>query len=270
MLFVFVSQKTIAENYPWLESYDSSETIINRVDLPEGYERIKVKPNSFENWLRYLPLKKDGSEIFLYNGQKKYFQENHVAVIDIDIGDRDLQQCADAYIRLRAEYLYSTRKFDSISFNYTSGDRSTFRNWINGLRPDVRENQVNWIQLESVDSSYSNFKLYLEKIFTYAGTYSLTKEMIQKANLSDIMIGDVLVQGGFPGHLVFVVDICINNITNEKLFLLAQGFTPAQDYHILKNPINIALSPWYSCKEGDIIRTPEWIFKSTDLMSLNY
>jgi hypothetical protein len=40
--------------------------------------------------------------VLLYNGAPKFRQDVHAAVIDIDVGTRDLQQCADATMRLRA------------------------------------------------------------------------------------------------------------------------------------------------------------------------
>lgn len=45
------------------------------------------------------------------------------AVIDIDVEKRDLQQCADAVMRLRAEWLWSIGTKDRIAFNYTGGGR---------------------------------------------------------------------------------------------------------------------------------------------------
>jgi hypothetical protein len=40
---------------------------------------------------------------------------------------------------------------------------------------------------------------------------------------------------------------------------------PAQDMHILVNPMNNSLSPWYSVQfVGDLI-TPEWTFKKEHL-----
>ena len=53
--------------------------------------------------------------------------------------------------------------------------------------------------------------------------------------------------------------------TGQKAFLLAQGYMPAQDIHILKNPADPTLSPWYKLPSGDRLRTPDWIFKKTQL-----
>ena len=61
----------------------------------------------------------------------------HLAVIDMDIGERDLQQCADAVIRLRAEYLYGTGQYDKIHFNFTSGFNAQYIKWMQGSRISV-------------------------------------------------------------------------------------------------------------------------------------
>ena len=74
-------------------------------------------------------------------------------------------------------------------------------------------------------------------------------------------IGDFLVEGGSPGHAVIVMDIAEDKTSGRKIFLLAQGFMPAQEMHILKNPMSGKISPWYALEEMDTIRTPEWDFK---------
>jgi len=78
-----------------------------------------------------------------------------------------------------------------------------------------------------------------------------------------IKIGDVFIEGGYPGHAVIVVD-AVENEPGEKMFLLAQSYMPAQDIHILRNP-NLIISPWYKAKNSDRLVTPEWIFDYEDL-----
>jgi hypothetical protein len=95
---------------------------------------MEVIPGSFEDWLRHLPLKKGKPPVYLYNGRLKENQSAHYAVIDIDVGNSDLQQCADALIRLRAEYLYSIGDFSSIHFKFTSGHNAEYSRWREGYR----------------------------------------------------------------------------------------------------------------------------------------
>ena len=80
-------------------------SIRERIRVPEGFQRVNPGEGSFGRFLTDLPLKPHGAEVRLYDGRVKA-GEVHEAVIDMDIGRRDLQQCADAVIRLRAEYLY--------------------------------------------------------------------------------------------------------------------------------------------------------------------
>lgn len=266
-MLLFGASVALAQSYPWHHG-QTSRTIASTFEPPDGHERIDAQPGSFGQWLRNLPLKNDGEPVRLYNDERRYNQNAHVAIVDIDTGDKDLQQCADAWIRLRAEYLYSTHQYDRIAFNFTSGDRIPFRKWINGNRPVVKGNNITWSHSAPVDSSYKSFRNYLNTIFTYAGSYSLKKELKPKTDPCKIEIGDLFAIGGFPGHVVFVVDVAIDNETGERLFMLAQGFTPAQDIHILKNPRRKLLSPWYECDFGNILKTPQWTFERMDLMTL--
>ena len=253
------------KNYPWLGGWKPTATIASEISTPEGYEREEVTAESFANWLRHLPLKKEGTPVYLYNGRKKGNQRAHFAVVDIDTGTRDLQQCADAVIRLRGEYLYSRGLYSSINFNFTSGDEASFTKWASGYRPEVNGNTVQWVKKAGEDSSYNNFRRYLTTVYIYAGTYSLSKELKPRNNNHKMMIGDIFIEGGFPGHAVIVVDMAENQQNGKKVFLLAQSFIPAQDIHVLKNPNDAGLSPWYDLDFGQTLRTPEWLFKDTDL-----
>ena len=266
LVILIISPCTRADtHYRWLSAYDSSETIAARIPVPTGYERIPVEPESFMAWLRDLPTKAGCPPVYLYNGERKRNQSAHFLVVDIDVGEKDLQQCADAVIRLRAEYLYSIGAFDDLAFRFTSGHLAPFRKWIEGYRAVVDMDEVGWVKFAEPDSSYENFKKYLERIFLYAGSSSLAKELQRVVNSTELRIGDVFIQGGFPGHAAIVLDMAENPRTGIRVFLLGQSYMPAQDVHILRNPNDEILSPWYDTAFGDSLITPEWVFEAKDV-----
>ncbi|MGB7605838.1 MAG: DUF4846 domain-containing protein [Lutisporaceae bacterium] len=243
---------------------EQGNTIEERIQTPAGFDRITVEENSFGDYLRGFPLKTHGSTVKYYNGNIKS-TEVYVAVLDIDIGDKDLQQCADAVMRLRAEYLYQKGEYDNIHFNFTNGFRADYSKWRSGYRVAINGNNTSWVKKNVTSDDYQSFRKYLDVVFAYAGTLSLSKEL-QKVSVEDMQIGDVFIKGGSPGHCVIVVDMAENMETGEKLFLLAQSYMPAQDIHILKSTQNDDGNPWYSLKQGEALDTPEWNFNSEQLM----
>lgn len=84
--------------------------------------------------------------------------------------------------------------------------------------------------------------------------------------LNDLKIGDVLIQGGHPGHAVIVVDMAVNPSTGEKICLLAQSYMPAQEIQILQNPNNnnTQFGAWYAVNDTSPCQTPEWNFTPKD------
>lgn len=252
--------------YSWKSNTAAENKLVNRIPAPAGYERTPLAKASFGDWLRNIPLKPGKPAVLLYNGEKKERQDLHVAVVDIDVGNKNLQQCADAVMRLRAEYLYAAKRFDDIHFNFTSGSTADYNKWRNGFRPSVNGNDVEWKKTTAADASYQSFRDYLNTVFTYCGTSSLSKEMKSVKNVHNLQAGDVFIKGGFPGHAVLIMDVAQNS-AGDKVFLLAQSYMPAQDIHILVNPNSKELSPWYSEKFFDILNTPEWTFYKEDLMT---
>jgi hypothetical protein len=252
-------------NNPWMTEYDQAQTLARRIHPPQDYQRIRARAGTFGAWLRNLPLKKGHPPVFLYNGEKKANQRAQYAVIDIDVGTKDLQQCADAVIRLRAEYLRAAGNERDIHFNFTSGHEARWTRWAIGFRPVVEGSDVTWEKRAPEDYSYSNFRKYLETVFIYAGSYSLKKELKPVHDLRAMRPGDAFIEGGFPGHAVIVLDMAEDESAGTRIFLLAQSYMPAQDVHILRNPTDEGLSPWYSLDFGDTLRTPEWTFTKKDL-----
>ena len=244
--------------------HQNKNTIKERFSAPENYTWIETKPDSFGYFIEHFPLKKFGSPILKYDGSEIATQNLHDAVFDIDTGTKDLQQCADAIIRLRAEYFWKTKQFDKIKFHFTSGDLFSWNDYKDGVRAFVSGNSVAFRKTENPDDSYESFRKYLDVIFNYAGTISLNRETNPITKNSDLKTGDILITPGSPGHIVFISGVCKNK-NGKKLYLLGQGFTPAQSIHILKNPFDTAISPWYELDvDTDETKTARYYFTPTN------
>ncbi len=240
ILFVACNRQATVEYNLQPPQKQSMPARIAAIAVPEGYHRDKLPENSFGTWLRNLPLTKD-NVVYLYTGKPKADQSAHVAIIDIPVGDKDLQQCADAVMRLRAEYLLKSGKKTSIVFR--DNNRHSYAYKGNG-------DNNSWQQ-------------YLETVFSMCGSYSL-QQQLQKELPEQVQPGDVLIKGGFPGHAMMVVDV-VENQSGHKMVLLAQGFMPAQSIHIVKNPEDDHLSPWYDLNTAGPVITPGFIFSVADL-----
>jgi hypothetical protein len=237
-------------------------TIGTCIAAPAAAVRVPVAAGSFAAYLRALPLLPKGTPVLTYDGEPKYRQDVHAAVIDLSVGKKDLQQCADAVMRLRAEHLFAEGRYHAIRFNFTNGFAAPFSRWMRGERIKVSGNECSWVRSATADSSHATLLAYLEKVFTYAGTLSLSQELKSAGNLP-IEAGDVFIQGGSPGHAVIVVDVAVLK-DGRRTFLLAQSYMPAQQMHVLKNLERPERGAWYIAGEGDTLRTPEWTFRWSD------
>lgn len=235
------------------------KTIEERYLTLEGYNRVEVDRNSFGEFLRNQKLKPYGEKALYYDGREKNKKDVYDSVIDVEIGDRDLHQCADAIMLLRGEYLYSIGKYEDIRFNFVSGFKAKYKNWMEGYRIKVDGNNVSYYKGAEPSNTYENFRKYMDMVMAYSSTLSLEKEL-ESIDVEDIEIGDVFIIGGSPGHAVIVMDMAIND-NGEKTFILAQSYMPAQQTQILINPMDKSISPWYSLKGKEKLITPEWTFE---------
>ncbi len=234
-------------------------TVEDRFAPPVGYSRKPAGAGSFGAYLRLLPLKPADAQVHLFDGRLKNNQGVHAAVIDMSVGTKDLQQCADAVMRLRAEFLFAADRKDEITFNFTNGFNASFARWTKGERIRVHGNACSWVSGGKAGATHDDLLNYLEMVFSYAGTASLSKEL-KDCSTSPVQPGDLFIQGGHPGHAVIVVDAAYDG-TGGQVFLLAQSYMPAQEIHVLKNPKDPNLSPWFKLNDGEELVTPEWTFQ---------
>ncbi len=202
-----------------------------------------------------MPLKPRGSPVLLFDGSVKR-NKVHAAVFDMAILDRDLIQCADAVMKVRAEYLYAGGRFDDIAFSLTNGMAVPFSRFSAGYRVAVNGNRTSWVGGRRGGTSREVFDQYLYFIYTYSGTLSLARDTAS-VTVGSAMPGDIFLQGGSPGHAVMVVDVAIDAATGRKAVMLAQSYMPSQEFHVLKGPR--ADLPWYVLEDREL-KTPEWTF----------
>ncbi len=110
-----------AQPRPIPRDVPAGATLAERVVPPAGFERLDAAEGSFGAWLRRLPLHPGRPPVHLYDGARKANQGAHHAVLDIDVGRRDLQQCADAVMRLRAEYLLARGRGAAVAVRFADG-----------------------------------------------------------------------------------------------------------------------------------------------------
>ena len=216
---------------------------VGDINPREGFRRVKLAKGSFGEYLRNLPLADDWTGYY-YNGQKVEDQFGIYAVIDRNIGNRDLIQCADAVMLLRAEYLYYQKRYSEIHFNSVSGKQMNYTDYVKG------------------DYSYDKFRKYIDYVAAYASTLSLEKEL-KPRKIEDIQVGDVLIVGGAPGHAMIVVDMAMDQEGNRSL-LFAQGMMPAQSIHVAANTEHKEDTPWYMIDKylewGTVFVFPNYAF----------
>ena len=244
-------------------------TLETRVETPEGFIRTKEETNGLGTFLRDFKLKKDGSPVLLYNKQEKENQFAHVAVFKLPLEKEDLQQCADSVMRVYAEFFRAKGEYSRISFSLTDDFKASYAKWREGYRIYESGNSYEWEDVAEFDGSDATFKKFMRIVFAYAGTYSIETDSKKVEKPEDMQIGDVFLQSGSPGHVVMVVDMC-EDANGRKAFLLAQGYMPAQQFHLLKNPAH-ENDPWYYVDENNYpFETPEYTFDKPCLRRMTY
>ncbi|WP_203255834.1 DUF4846 domain-containing protein [Hyunsoonleella ulvae] len=236
-----------------------SLTIKSRVNLPEGYTRVTYPKGSFQEYLRNYELKPFGTKIINYDDTEYFWQRGHIGILDIPVPKNGLQQCADALIRIRSEYLWDTNRKNEIGFNFTSGHYCSWKKYAEGYRPKINGNKVRFQKTATANYSKDNFYKYLNLIYMYSGTLSLYNELPKINDVKSLKLGDMLIKGGSPGHIVMICDEAVNT-KGDKIYLLFQGNTPAQSVHLVKNLEDTKYSPWYHLEKDAIIPVSNYTF----------
>jgi hypothetical protein len=242
-LYILLTVFNIQSAFCQINRRQSYNAIESRFDVPDGFHRIKVHPESYANWLRNLPLLPQGSPVLDYRGKEKLSANDTTlaAIIDYNIHGKKLEQCMDIIIRFRAEYLFSKHQYSDIQFYLPGNYTLTWTDWMNGFRPHYKGIQVTLIKTHPVDSSRTSFDQYLTEIFYHSYTQT-AYYAYRPIKPDDIQIGDFFVKKGKKGHAVLVVDLAEDDHGN-RIALIGHGDTPARQFHILNYKKD---QPWVS------------------------
>lgn len=202
-----------------------------RFATPTGFDRV-ADPAPYAAWLRDLPLRTDRDHVLAFDGRA--LPRPAAAIAALDVGDGDLQQCADSAIRLHAEFLWASGQAERAAYHFTSGDRSAWADWRDGERFAIKGSRVERLQGEPRRDSWASYRSWLQYVFRYAGTRSLARDSAPVGADEPVRAGDVFVDPGSPGHAVVVLDLATDG--RDHLALLGQGYMPAEDFHVLRSP----------------------------------
>ncbi|MAY80046.1 MAG: hypothetical protein CL930_07155 [Deltaproteobacteria bacterium] len=241
---------------PLLKSTSPTEPISQRYDPPTGYHRVAAEPHSFAAWLRTLPIRTDRMNVLSYKDEP--LNRPSAGIVAIDVGDRDLMQCADSIIRLHAEYLWAYGRQNEAAYRFTSGDETQWADWVSGERFQINGSGVTRTKGKPRTASHAVYRRWLDLVFTYAGTRSLARDAARPSVDAAVEPGEFYVDAGSPGHAVIVLDV-VTNGSGVRLGLLGQGFMPAEDIHVLRSSLAID-GVWFRLpdREEEVLPTPSW------------
>jgi len=215
--------------------------------------------NSWQYFLQHLPVV--DSPVRDYRGKQVRDQYKNAGVVPYDVGTKDLQQCADALMRLRAEFLFDQKRYDEIGFHFVSGQYYSFNDYCAGKRPVASGNQVRFVQGEAARKNHASLRRYLDLVYAYASTISLAREMKPADSLE---VGTVVIYPGSPGHCFIVIDEGVDE-KGERVFRLAESYTPAQSIYVLRNPGAEEKTPWQPLPGSGTIHTASYVFENYKL-----
>jgi hypothetical protein len=240
---------------------EAKDDLLSRFPTPpEGFVRVPVDPGSFGAFLRTLPLAAPGTKLLAFDGRPLYDDGAHdavAAIVAIDVGKADLQQCADSVIRMHAEWLWSRGEQKRAEYKTLSGLPLSFDRWTRGHRTHLEGSKL--VEAPGAapipSPSHTQYRAWLDGVFAWANTASLARDT-RPVSLAELAPGDFMVMEGVPfGHAVLVLDVA-KAPDGRLALLLGQGYMPAQRFHVLRPQ---AASPWFVVdKDAKEIATPFW------------
>src|SRR5664279_1354634 len=216
IIFLLVqNKKTKAFHFLKFPSHFPSDTSIVPSSAPSpvpsagsavpDFQTLKYPTDSWYSFLQHLPA--EDQPIVDYKGNPVSNPNKGFRILTYDVGRADLQQCADALMRIRAEFLFSRKKYEEIGFHFCSGIYYPWTDYLRGKRPLMKGNNQVVVQTSAIlQASHNTLREYLDIVYAYANTVSLCRELKQTDRLET---GTVIIYPGNPGHCCMIIDEAI-------------------------------------------------------------
>lgn len=255
-------KRNLEEGYPWFDKTNETiphpeATLDERFSTPQGFSRVHLEKHSFGAFLRHLPLAAANTPVRSYRGDviRSGDHPNVAAVVAIDVGNRDLQQCADAILRLHAEWRYAEGHRDH-AYRAADGTKLSFARFAAGDRLRVEGNKLSFVHnARAAEPTHALLRTWLDDVFGWANTGALARDGA-RVSWKNLRPGDFFVLTGVPyGHAVLVLDMA-TDAQGRRALLLGQSFVPAQNMHVLRPDTS---SAWFVVDESETsVSTPFW------------
>ena len=232
----------------------TSEAAATTEDVTSKRDNTSGATFTIEEFMRNLDVKTADSKVLLYNGEEKENQDSYVAILNLSLDERNLQQKASSVMRLYAEYYWTNRDYDNMKYHLNSGFEMDYATWIQGQRVKADKNSASWYEAEPAGDDYPTLLAYLETYFCYSGMSAMLSDSIQVTE-NKVCVGDYFIDDNME-NAAMVIDVA-EDANGNQCFLLATGGVPGQDIEILKNPAHE--DPWYYSEEiAGTFETPEF------------
>lgn len=248
-----------SKRYAWLASdrdFPKPDASLEaRFPTPPGYVRVKVERGSFAEWLRGLPIAAEDTPVKSYDGKETLpAGDDYLAgVLAIDVGNSDLQQSSDVIVRLHAEYLWSRGERAKISYLSATKLEMPLTRWEKGQRLIPNGASVFWaVKGKPAEIDHAEFRKYLDAIFNWANSTSLSPRSSAVADPAQLTAGDFFLQSKPPNHVAVVLDIA-EKPSGERVALLGQARNPAENIHVVRPG---RATPWFSVRPPVPVLTP--------------
>ncbi|MBU1936867.1 DUF4846 domain-containing protein [bacterium] len=208
-----------------------SNTLSSRIDVPAGYKRISIPEGNFGATLKDLKLKPEATNARSDKGEDILCEDDIIAVFDEPSLLLKDGTSAASVIMLWGKYRWTKGKRTDIQFGLENGQKATWKDWSDGLRPRNKEGRILFMQVGVPDGSKTNYMHYLQYIAKNAGANSLRRDLqiVLPENLSP---GDMIIATGIGTEKVgLVLDVCRNAMA-EKLYLIMLGGENGSDLYL--------------------------------------